>query len=120
MPSDFRIHLHVYGIRNCDSCRATLKWLTARNVPFTFHDIRAEGLAEETVKEWLASAHAPYLVNRRSTTWRQLSDAEKQAADTNPLKLLLTHPTLLKRPVVTDDQSILDVGFAPSNLEDYI
>ena len=42
MLNEHRIHLHVYGIRNCDTVRATLKWLETRNVPYTFHDLRAE------------------------------------------------------------------------------
>ena len=124
MLSERRNHLHVYGIRNCDTCRSTLKWLQTRNVPHTFHDFRLDGLAEALLKTWLASSHAPYLVNRRSTTWRQLSDTQKQAADaakeTDVLALLLAHPTLIKRPVITDGKIILDIGFSPSNLDDYI
>jgi Spx/MgsR family transcriptional regulator len=120
MSNDYRIHLHVYGIRNCDTCRSTLKWLKTGNVPHTFHDFRVDGLPEELLLDWLASSHAPYLVNRRSTTWRQLSEAEKQAAEDDPLALLLAHPTLIKRPVITDGNTILDIGFSPSNLDDYI
>jgi Spx/MgsR family transcriptional regulator len=124
MSSEHRNHLHVYGIRNCDTCRSTLKWLQTRNVPHTFHDFRLDGLPEALLKTWLASSHASYLVNRRSTTWRQLADSEKQAVDaareTDVLALLLTHPTLIKRPVITDGRTILDIGFSPSNLDDYI
>jgi arsenate reductase len=120
MPSKYRVHLEVYGIRNCDSCRAALKWLATRNVPNTFHDFRKDGLSEDLLRSWLSSAHGPYLLNKRSATWRQLTDAEKAAAERNPLAAFLAHPTLIKRPVVTDGQSVLDVGFAPSNLEDYI
>lgn len=120
MSSEHRIHLQVYGIRNCDTCRATLKWLQLRNVPHTFHDFRADGLSEDLVRSWLASPHAEYLVNKRSTTWRQLDKEEKRAAETNPLPLLLANPTLIKRPVITDGETILDVGFSPAHLEDYI
>lgn len=120
MLTEDRIHLHVYGIPNCDTCRSTLKWLEIRNVPHTFHDFRAGALTTELLESWLASAHAPYLVNKRSTTWRQLSDEEKQAAQSDPLPLLLAYPTLIKRPVITDGDAVLDVGFSPSSLEDYI
>ena len=120
MPSEFRIHLHLYGIRNCDSCRSAVKWLEMRRVPHTFHDIREEELSEDILKNWLSSSHAPYLVNRRSTTWRKLSDAQKEQAGSDPLPLLMTNPTLMKRPVITDGKTILDIGFSPSNLEDYI
>ena len=33
---------------------------------------------------------------------------------------LLEHVTLIKRPVITDGQTILDVGFSPESLDDYI
>jgi Spx/MgsR family transcriptional regulator len=120
MPSEHRIRLHVYGIRNCDTVRATLKWLETRRVPYTFHDFRAEGLDADRLRDWLESAHAPYLVNRRSATWRKLDAAQKAAAESDPLPLLLEHPTLIKRPVITDGEEILDVGFDPESLEDYI
>jgi arsenate reductase len=120
MLNEDRIHLHVYGIRNCDTCRSTLKWLQTRSVPHTFHDFRVDGLPEELLRAWLVSSHAPYLVNKRSTTWRQLTETEKQSAESDPMELLLAHPTLIKRPVITDGSTILDIGFSPSNLEDYI
>ena len=120
MLNEDRIHLHVYGIRNCDTCRSTLKYLETRNVPHTFHDFRQEGLTRKTLDGWLASSHRDYLVNRRSTTWRQLSDEEKRTAESDPGSLLLEHLTLIKRPVITDGQTILDVGFSPESLDDYI
>jgi arsenate reductase len=120
MFSEDRIHLHVYGIRNCDTCRSTLKFLQTRNVPHTFHDFREEGLTKELLASWLASSHRDYLVNRRSTTWRQLSDEEKRAVESDPATLLPEHVTLIKRPVITDGQTILDIGFSPKSLEDYI
>ena len=42
------------------------------------------------------------MVNRRSTTWRNLSDEEREEA---PLALLTEHPTLMKRPVIVDGDS---------------
>ena len=120
MLSEDRIHLHVYGIANCDTCRSARKWLNTRNVPHTFHDFRKDGVDAQEVERWLASAHAPYLVNHRSATWRQLTDEQKEAARSDPLPLLLEHPTLIKRPVFTDGETILDIGFSPDNLDDYI
>jgi arsenate reductase-like glutaredoxin family protein len=39
---------------------------------------------------------------------------------TRSLPLLLANPTLIKRPVITDGKTILDIGFSPAHLEDYI
>ena len=120
MPSDNQIHLHVWGIRNCDTVRAALKWLDNRQVPHTFHDFRKDGLPGDELRKWLATAHAPLLLNRRSAAWRKLEPERKAAAETDPAPLFLEQPTLIKRPVITDGESILDVGFSPQRLEDYI
>lgn len=120
MLNEDRIHLHVYGIRNCDTVRAALKWLEARNVPHTFHDFRVDGVPKEELRRWTRSAHGPYLLNKRSASWRQLTEQQKQAAETDPVPLFLELPTLIKRPVITDGKTVLDVGFSPDSLEDYI
>ena len=65
MLTDSRIHLHVWGIRNCDTVRAALKWLEARRVPHTFHDFRTDGLPEDELRRWLATAHGPLLLNQK-------------------------------------------------------
>ena len=41
-------------------------------------------------------------------TAKKQAEAEKQAADSDPLPVLLKHPTLIKRPVITDGETILE------------
>lgn len=108
--------LTVYGIRQCDTCRKALKWLDAAGVEHHFHDLRADGLGREQVRSWLASPLADSLLNRRSTTWRGLSEDEKAVAGTALEDLLLAHPTLVKRPVFERGGEVLAVGFQPDNL----
>ena len=109
--------LTVYGIKNCDTCRLTQRWLNERGISFTFHDLRVDGLTGELLTGWLESDQASKLVNRRSTSWRKLTEDEKQAAGDNPLPVLLANPTLIKRPVITDGDTVLAVGFSADNLE---
>lgn len=91
--------MKLYGLKTCDTCRKALKALeTAGHAP-DFVDIRATPLPPEQ----LATFHAAFgeaLVNRRSTTWRGLSEAERAG---NPLALLAAHPALMKRPVIEAD-----------------
>jgi len=101
--------LKVYGIRQCDSCRKALKWLTARGIDHEFHDIRDDGLDEEKVEAWLASPHAEKLLNRRSITWRSLDENDRVVLPS--VRLLLRHPTLIKRPVFESSKRVLAVGF---------
>ena len=84
----------IYGIKTCDSCKKALKALPEAQ----FQDIRAEPLTRDQLALFL-SEFGDALLNTRSTTWRGLDEAARMAA---PIDLLLSHPTLMKRPVITD------------------
>lgn len=109
--------LTVYGIRQCDTCRKALAWLEQKGIKHQFHDFRADGLRPELLELWLNSDFSDKLVNRRSTTWRQLSETQRQSEGESLLKLLLQFPTLIKRPVFVTDR-IIAVGFNPKDLRD--
>lgn len=108
----------VYGLKNCDSCRKATKLLEAAGRPFRFHDLRADGLPRDRLARWLAKAGWEALLNRRSTTWRDLPEADKAGLDAaKAARLLEGHPTLIKRPVVeTGDEAgdTLLIGFGPA------
>lgn len=91
----------LYGIPNCDTVKKARAWLEKSKVDFNFHDFRKDGLERALVQEWLDSVGNDVLVNKRSTTWKQLSEAEKETAlSANAADILLEHPTLIKRPVL--------------------
>ena len=107
----------VFGIPNCDSLKKARKWLEAQDINFEFHDFRKQGLEASQVDNWLAKVERSVLVNKRSTTWKQLSDEEKQQAESDSVtELLLRHPTLIKRPVIQTDDQVL-VGYNESQLQ---
>jgi Spx/MgsR family transcriptional regulator len=103
--------IKVYGLKTCDTCRKAMKWLEAEGIAAEFHDIRGDGITAAQVDGWLDAVGADALVNRRSTTWRGLPDAEKAAIEAGHAHaLLLDHPTLIKRPVFELSDGVL-VGF---------
>jgi arsenate reductase len=108
--------LTVYGIKQCDTVRKALKWLDQQGIEHRFHDFRTDGLTAELLQTWLDSDFADKLVNRRSTTWRQLSETQRQSEGETLLDLLLQFPTLIKRPVFVKEQ-IVAIGFNPKDLE---
>jgi arsenate reductase (glutaredoxin) len=107
----------IYGLKNCDSCRRALAIVAAAGARHRFHDLRADGLPAATLARWLDRAGWEALLNRRSTTWRELPAAEKEGLDAPAAaRLLARHPTLVKRPVVEredDAGAPLIVGLAP-------
>ena len=98
----------VYGIPNCDTCRKARKWLAAESIDHEFHDLRQEGLDTDMVGRWLQTVDLDTLVNRRSRTWRTLTEAERKDPGA---ELLAKHPTLIKRPVLEKHGTVLAVGF---------
>ena len=95
--------IRIWGLKNCDTCRKALKELEAAGARAEIADIR-EGLDAARLAGWLEGAGAEALLNRRSTTWRGLSEAERGAP---PEALLLAHPALVKRPVIEHEGRVL-------------
>ncbi len=112
----------LYGIKNCDSVKKARKWLESNSLDYQFHDFRTDGISKALVQPWLDAVGADTLLNKRSTSWKQLSDKQKTTVDVNDLSaknkaaiaLFLEAPTLIKRPVlVTADE--VHVGFKADN-----
>lgn len=105
----------LFGIKNCDTVAAARRWCEARDVAIQFHDFGADGLQEATIIGWLNSVSWQALLNKRSTTWRKLKDPRKKQLDqTIAIALMLENPTLIKRPVLSDNAGCM-VGFKPAD-----
>ncbi|WP_332876899.1 arsenate reductase [Massilia sp. S19_KUP03_FR1] len=104
----------LYGIPNCDTVKKARTWLLENGVDFTFHDFKKQGLDRATAASWLEQRDWTVLVNRKGTTWRNLTDAQKAAVvdhDT-ALELMLATTSVIKRPVLAG-AGALQVGFTP-------
>lgn len=100
--------LTLYGLKNCDTCKKALNALDAADRETAFVDIREEADLQRLVPAWLKAVGAEKLVNKRSTTWRNLSDDEKsEALGSGAKSVLMANPTLIKRPVIDTGSEIL-------------
>ncbi|MEO0818498.1 MAG: ArsC/Spx/MgsR family protein [Pseudomonadota bacterium] len=97
--------LILYGLKNCDTCKKALKALESAGKTVEFVDIRADADLGEKVPIWLETT-GDKLLNKASTTWRGLSEAEKPLATSDPAPLLIANPTLVKRPVIEADGTV--------------
>ncbi|MFC2992232.1 MULTISPECIES: Spx/MgsR family RNA polymerase-binding regulatory protein [Halomonas] len=101
----------LYGIKNCDTCRKARKAMDGSGVPYQYHDLREDGLSAALLEHILEKVPVVEAINKRSTTWRDLPDEEKQEVDANKAReLLLANPTLLKRPLLDTGEEII-VGY---------
>ncbi|MCF2946745.1 ArsC family reductase [Paraglaciecola aquimarina] len=91
----------LYGIKNCDTIKKAKAWLNDNNIDFNFHDYRQDGLE----LDWLTTTEQKLgwevLLNKRGTTFRQLSEVQKQQLDKeSAIQLMLEQPAMIKRPVL--------------------
>jgi arsenate reductase len=105
--------IQVYGIPNCDTVKKARAWLEAEGLAYTFHDYKKEGADPARLERWVAEKGWETVLNRRGTTFRQLSDADKVDIDAaEAVRLMAAHPSTIKRPVVEHRGGLL-VGFDP-------
>ncbi len=97
----------MYGIKNCDTIKKARQFLEAQGIDFEFVDFRQTPIDRQTLQSFIDGVGWDKLINKRSTTYRNLSDGEKQNIT---LELTLKNPTLIKRPVLVTKQGV-SVGF---------
>jgi len=112
--------MKMYGIPNCDTVRKARKFLDANQIDYEFHDYKKQGIETTTIEGWLKQQALSALVNKRSTSWRQLTDEQKEALTSgSDLTALTEMPTLIKRPVLETSDNLL-VGFKEADYQQLV
>jgi len=103
----------MYGLPYCDATKLAMDWFNQRNIPFTLHDYKTQGITTEALNRWCGQQGWEVIMNKRSTTWRSL-DAATQASITNQQKAVETmvaNTSLIKRPIIELNGKVVAVGF---------
>ena len=109
----------IYGIKSCSTMKKAFTKLDELGVNYDFHDYKKQGIDKESVQRWVDELGIDKILNKRGTTWRKLTDEQKQAADenvNNAIDLLIENTSMIKRPIVEGQladkiQPILLCGF---------
>jgi Spx/MgsR family transcriptional regulator len=109
----------LYGLHNCDTCRKARKWLDRFGIAHGFVDYRDEPQSAATLLEWKEQLGGwDLMINKSSTTWRNLSPHRKSPASDAEWKLLLReYPQLIRRPVVVTDDGTVSQGFSDNGFK---
>jgi arsenate reductase (glutaredoxin) len=110
--------IKIYGIKNCDTVKKALNWLTSHNIEYDFHDYKKQGVDQKKLSAFVEKFGFEKIVNRKGTTWRQLDKAEQEKVVDNKsaLELMLAKPSVIKRPIVDLGNQQL-VGFDAQEFE---
>ncbi len=99
--------IKFYVIKNCDTVKKAIVYLNERDIDYQFVDFRQNPISQQVLKKMVESVGWELLINKRSTTYRSLSEEEKSNINYD---LVLSLPTLIKRPVLIQGENIM-VGF---------
>lgn len=112
----------LYGIPNCDTVKKARAWLADREVPVVFHDFKKQGVPEAQLAGWIAAVGWHKLVNRHGTTWRKLAPDEQAAVvdEASARSLMLSQPSVIKRPVVAWPGGKVTVGFSDALFAEHL
>jgi arsenate reductase len=110
--------MKIYGIKNCDTMQKAFRWLDENKIPYEFHNYKEEGITKKKLEAWLKKFKTTELINTKGTTFKNLSEGEKESIQnkTNAMALMIQNPSMIKRPLLETDSSIL-IGFKEGEWE---
>lgn len=106
----------LYGITSCSTVSKARRFLDEKKCDYQFYDLKKHPLTDTLISGLEARIGWEIMLNKRSTTWRQLDESQKSAINQQQaIALMMEYPTLIKRPLLDMGEQLL-VGF---KLEDY-
>ena len=108
----------IYGIPNCDTTKKALALLKKNKVDFSFHDYKQQGITPQKLEAWCEKAGWEIVLNKRSSTWRELNEAEQKKVIDQPaaIKLMMKNNSIIKRPIIEFDKNII-IGFKEDDIK---
>ena len=112
--------IKVYGIKSCDTMKKTFDFLEEKGVSFDFKDYKKQKLTPELLEGFLAKTTLEFLVNKKGTTYRKMSDSQKLALEKKEtaIPILIENPSMIKRPLITYPDGSLTLGFVPEKISE--
>jgi arsenate reductase (glutaredoxin) len=104
--------MNLYGIPNCDTVKKARAWLQETGQPHTFVDFKKNPPTVPQLQAWAQAVGWQTLLNKASSTWRGLDEAQQALAldQAGAVALMATHSSLIKRPVAQWPDGRITVG----------
>lgn len=108
----------LFGIKNCDTVKKARRFLEQHNIDYEFSDFRDEQPNAERIRSWIDILGLSTVLNKRSTTYRQLTPEQQTQSDVKHwVSLIEKQPTLIKRPLLKH-QGQLHCGFKEAQYQE--
>jgi regulatory protein spx len=113
----------VYGVSSmgCSSRRKAIKWLESHNIQYKVRNTAIHPLCRDELLQLLKLCENGFeeLLASRSTTYQNLMYSNVDLSFEDLVTYILTHPTLVRDPIVTDGRKIA-CGFQEDTIRVFI
>lgn len=82
-------------------------------IPYEFHDYKKSGITAVRLKTWSKQVGWETLLNKRGTTWKELTAATQATINNEKaaIALMVANTSSIKRPVIERGDKVVVVGF---------
>ena len=107
--------LKIYGIKNCDTMKKTFNFLEEKGIGYVFNDYKKQAPDKALLGKFAAQVGWKYLINKKGTTYRKLSEEEKSSLEKedSAFDLLCVKSSMIKRPIIEFPNGDMILGFEP-------
>lgn len=105
--------MKIYGYSKCSTVKKAKGYIDRKKMKYDFIDMVEDGISQKVIKEIdKLVGDIEELINKRSTTYRELKlkDKWEKMTKAEKIKTLVNNPKLIKRPIVVKGKKVL-VGF---------
>jgi arsenate reductase (glutaredoxin) len=106
--------VQAYGLKKCSTCQKAADWFKEKKIKFDLTDYSQTPLGKEHVAKWSKSLGGwEKMINRAGYTWRGLpKSATEDLTEAKAVALAITHPSLIRRPLIEHADGTVTVGFS--------
>lgn len=114
--------IKVYGIKNCNTMKKAFDFLAEKGVTYDFIDYKKQKPDAQLLKGFLEKTDLASLVNKKGTTYRKMTDAQKSALENEKtaIPVLEGNSSMIKRPIIVYKDGSLTLGFDPEVIEKHL
>ncbi len=113
--------VNFFMTTSCTSCRRAKIWLENHQVEFKERNIYADPLDKEEIKALLRLCEngTEDLISTRCHIFKDFKNKINRMSLSKVIDLLVTHPELLKQPILVDDKRI-EIGFHDDEIRTFL
>ncbi len=101
----------MFAIPNCDTVKKARAFLTANDIRYEFIDFKKSPPSAEQIRAW-GEFLGELPINKKGMTYRKHKEEYEQLSVVEQIEFIIKNTSLIKRPVLVRDNSVIALGFS--------